>query len=87
MNPPSPWLITLALRLRHEASAVVVVQSSVGGDGEVAINVVEEEHFSGWVAVAVNKATIMTIVEDEEVVVVDLGGKIMINPSGTGTLR
>lgn len=86
-NPPSPWLTILVLQLRRGALAVVEVQFSVGGDGEAVINVAEEEHSSVWVGVAVNKATTMTTVEDEEAVAVGLDGKTMINPSATGTLR
>lgn len=86
-NPLSPWLIILVRQLRHGVSAVVVVQFSVGGDEEAVINVVEEEHSSVWVGVAVNRAITMTTVEDEEAVVVGLGGKTMINPSATETLQ
>ena len=65
---------------------MVVVQSSVGGDAEAVISVVEEEHSSVWVGVVVNKATIMTIEEDAEAVAVDSGGKIMTSLSAIGTL-
>ena len=86
MNHPSPSLIILELQPKHVASAVVVGQSSVGGEGEAVTNVVEEGRFSVLVGAAVSKVTTMTTVEDEEAVAVGSGGKIMINPSVTETL-
>ena len=87
MNHLSPSLTILELQPKHEASAVVVVQSSVGGEGEAATNVAEEAHFSVSAAAAVSKATTTTTVEGEEAVAVDLGGKIMTNPNATEILQ